>query len=192
MLLLLLPPLLESFANAVRHVPETPIYPSIPSPATSPHPSSPPISATRFTSYLLIYAVMSLSKNPQQMQSEPGPSMPPTAGGTVTAETKLDNAIQHACKMLDAIYKPQSDDEWIRHSLDHVWLTVFTFVQDVGDSNLEKRLRKLSEFKSHVTPGSDQERKLVNLVRSMVKQEAPWRDLLKNGTLLSSLWRQVQ
>ncbi|KAI0284997.1 hypothetical protein BGY98DRAFT_946592 [Russula aff. rugulosa BPL654] len=129
---------------------------------------------------------MSLSKNPQQMQSEPGPSMPPTAGGTVTAETKLDNAIQHACKMLDAIYKPQSDDEWIRRSLDHVWATVFTFVQEVGDSNLEKRLRELSEFKSHVTPGGDQERKLVNLVRSMVKQEAPWRDLLKNEAFFKS------
>ena len=118
----------------------------------------------------------------------PRPSMPPSAGGTVASGAKLDKAIQDACKILDAIFKAHLDDDWIRYSLIFVWSQVHYAIEQAGDSNLEKRRRKKDEFDSYVTPGSDQERKLINLVRSMAKHEVPWKDLLQNGTLLSSLW----
>jgi len=50
----------------------------------------------------------------------------------------------------------------------------------------------MPEFKAYVMPGSHGERELIRLLRSMVKQDVPWRDLFEIGTLLSSLWRQAE
>jgi hypothetical protein len=45
----------------------------------------------------------------------------------------------------------------------------------------------LSQFEEKVKSGSKEERELIDLLRSMAKQEVPWRGLFEHGTLLSSL-----
>jgi hypothetical protein len=60
-------------------------------------------------------------------------------------------------------------------------------ISQAGDSNQKGRLKNQSEFEAYVKPGSDGERELIKFLRSMAKQEVPWRDLLDNGTLFSSL-----
>jgi hypothetical protein len=145
--------------------------------------------ATRFTSDLLIYAIVSLSENPQQMQSKPDPSTPrPPSGasGAVVPGSKLDQAIQNAGAELEDAFRAELDDNRIRNRLDFAWIKVRNAIDKAGDSKLMKRLKDESEFFSYVSPGSDNERELINLLRSMAAQEVPWRDLFKSGTSLSS------
>jgi len=134
---------------------------------------------------------MSLSKNPQQTQSEPGdpsaprPSTPPSAS-SVAAKSKLEKSIQQACKTLRRTFHPEDDDGEIQENMDVAMVKVYGALSQAGDSNLNDRFRNESEFRAYVRPGSNGERELVNLLRSMAKQEVPWRDLFDNGTSLSS------
>jgi hypothetical protein len=60
-------------------------------------------------------------------------------------------------------------------------------ILQAGDSNQKRRLKNQSEFKAYVKFEGDVERELIKLLRSMAKQEVPWRGLFDNGTLFSSL-----
>jgi hypothetical protein len=137
---------------------------------------------------------MSFSENPQQMRNEPGdspaphPSTPPNASGTVAADhSNLEKSIQNACKFLKRIFPLEYDDDWIKDNLSLTWVIVREAISGAGGSNMKERLKKMSEFRAYVMPGSHGERELIKLMRSMVKLEVPWTDLFENGTLLSFL-----
>ncbi|KAI0278136.1 hypothetical protein BGY98DRAFT_558024 [Russula aff. rugulosa BPL654] len=143
--------------------------------------------ATRFTSDLLIYATMSLSKNPQQMQSKPDPSTPrppSSASGAVVPGSKLDQAIQDARAELEDNFRAELDDNRIRKRLGIAWFIVGNAIEEAEDSKLKKSLKDKSEFFSYVSPGSDNERELINLLRSMAAQEVPWSDLFKSEAFI--------
>jgi hypothetical protein len=125
---------------------------------------------------------MSLSKNLRQTQdASPRPSTP-NASGTVTAGSRLERDIQ----IIRAIFLPQHDDDEIRKRLGNAWFIVHGALLEVGDSIVNERLKNESEFNADVGRGSKGERKLIALLRSMAKEEVPWRELFENGTLLSS------
>jgi len=138
---------------------------------------------------------MSLSENPQQTQFKPRdpsplaphPFTPPSASATVAAKSKLERSIQQACKTLRRIFYPEDDDGEIQKNLGVAWVKVYGALSEAGDSNQKERLRNESEFNAYVRHGSNGERELIKLLRSMAKQEVPWRDLFDSGTLLSSL-----
>jgi hypothetical protein len=124
--------------------------------------------------------------------STPYQSTPPSTSVTVAAESKLENAIQRHCKVLRAIVSPEDppeDDDHIiiQYELGWSWFSVHNAISQAGDLSQKERLRNQSEFKAYVTPGSNGERKLIKLLRSMAKQEVPWTNLFKNGTFLLSL-----
>ncbi len=110
-----------------------------------------------------------------------------SASGTVPKGSKLDKAIQDACEVIEPNFKAEYDDEVIIRRLSTVWINVHDVVQASGDLDLNDRFRNMSEFKSYVTPGSDEERKLINLLRRMTEKQVPWENLFLNGTSLSSL-----
>jgi len=117
-------------------------------------------------------------------------STPPSASGTIAAGSNMEEAIQDACYSLRRMFAPEDDDGQIKKSLNHAWNIVHDALSK-GGSKLKGRLRDKSEFIAYVTPGSDKERELIELLGSMAKKEVPWGDLFKDGTLLSSLWRQA-
>ena len=84
-------------------------------------------------------------------------SWPSSVSGTVAAWSKLEEAIQGACGLLESIFE--------------TWFRTFRTIQQAGDSNLKGRLKNLSEFNTYVTSGSDGEREPIKLLRSMVKQD---------------------
>jgi hypothetical protein len=115
-------------------------------------------------------------------------STPPSATGTaVTAGSELEKAIQKACGTLELNFGAEHDDDWIKKTLYLALPMVSRAISQAGDSNQKGRLKNQSEFEAYVKPGSDGERELIKFLRSMAKQEVPWRDLLDNGTLFSSL-----
>ena len=133
---------------------------------------------------------MSLSENLQQPQSEPGdpsarPSTPPSASGTVAADSNLEKSIQEACEPFGRIFLREDEDNWVKKSL--AWFAVGGAISRAEGSNQKERLRNKSEFMDYVMPGSHGERELIKLLKSTMKQEVPWRDLFENGTLLSPL-----
>ena len=71
--------------------------------------------------------------------------------------------------------------------LGTAWVNADDVISGAGDSDLKKRFRNMSEFRSYVTPGSNEERKLINLLRNIAEGQVPWEDLFLNGNLLSSL-----
>jgi hypothetical protein len=109
---------------------------------------------------------------------------PPSLSTSSVAQSKLNEATQKACEFLKHVFESRHDDEWIMDSLSVIWGKVHDALSNSRDSNLKQRLRDLSEFKSHVKPGSNRQRELINLVRRMAKGEVPWQDLLTNGTFL--------
>lgn len=121
---------------------------------------------------------MSLSDNSQQ-------TTPSSTIGTVPKKSKLEEAIEKACQVLDAIFK--EDDNRIKNNLILAWAKVYSTLWEGGDSNLKARLRNESEFRNYVTPGSNEERELINSLKSMARRGVPWKDLFENSTLLSSL-----
>jgi hypothetical protein len=72
--------------------------------------------------------------------------------------------------------------------LSNIWFNVHRAISRAGDSRQKEILRNESEFKAYVTePESNRKRELIELLRSMVKQEVNWEYLFQNGPLLSSL-----
>jgi hypothetical protein len=156
------------------------------------------MSRTILLDSLQVCAIMSSSKNSQETQAKPEPSMPrssisPTSGGTITTRPELDEAIEYlrAIEDLKHYFKAADDDNRISSYLDMARVIVYVVVKKAGVPQLQKRLRNKSEFDSLVTHGSDEERKLVNLLKSMARGEVDWKELFVNGTLLSSLRCQV-
>ena len=133
---------------------------------------------------------MSLSENSQQTQSEPGgptasaphPSVPPNFSGTLTTEPNLEKSIQQACEILRRNFLPEDDDSMIQQSLVYAWFSVYNVISQAGGSDLKERRRNLSEFEAYTRPGSNGERELAKLLRSMANQELAWRNLFDNGT----------
>jgi hypothetical protein len=130
-----------------------------------------------------------MSENSQEIKSEPGDSsMPrlstsPSSGGTTAAGLLVET-----CELLKGIFDATRSDEWIRKNLNLVRGSVLDYVKQAGVSKLQERLRNYAEFRSYVKPGSEEERKLVNLLKRMAKSEVPWAELfqVENGTLLLS------
>jgi hypothetical protein len=102
-----------------------------------------------------------------------------------STQAKLEEAIQPVKLHI----KAEHDDNSIKANLDIVWLFVNRAISQAGDSNQKRRLKSQSEFEAYVKSEGDVERELelIKLLRSMAKQEVPWRDLFDNGTLFSSL-----
>jgi hypothetical protein len=154
---------------------------------------SPATIATSQLARFTFYTIMSLSENPRQTQSElgdasaPHPYTPPSASGTVATGSKLDKAIESACKQLRRGFLPGDDDDWIKINLADAWNKVHSAISQAGGPNLKKRLRNKSEFLAHAKPESNVERELIKLVGSMAKGQVDWGDLFQHGTLLSSL-----
>jgi hypothetical protein len=96
-------------------------------------------------------------------------------------------AIQNACIFLGRIFLPEDNEDEIKKILGSAWYVVHNALSHAGDLNRRERLRNEDEFNAYVRPGSNGERKLLQLMGSMAKQQVPWRDLFENGTLLSSL-----
>jgi hypothetical protein len=117
----------------------------------------------------------------------PHPLTPPCRDRATGTRSKLEKAIQHACKRIRRNFSTEDDDDDIKQNLDIAWAVVGSAIQLAGDSNLKKRVKNQFEFYSYVAPGSNEERELTNLLKSMAKEEVPWEDLFNNGTLLSSL-----
>jgi len=112
--------------------------------------------------------------------------MPPSASATVAAGPKLEKAI----KSLKANFKAEHDDDTIKGNLGVAWLNVYDVYTDIstaGGTNQKERLKESSDFKKYVKSGSEGERKLITLLRSMAEQQVPWSELFENGTSLSSL-----
>ncbi len=139
---------------------------------------------------------MSSSRNPRETQradrtwihdrggpSAPHPlaSMPPSP--TVVAGKILDETIiEEACEMLGLSFSPKRDnDNHIREHLGVARAFVHGALSRAGDSKLKGRLRNEYNFNAYLkSDGKEQE--LVDLLRSMAKQEVPWRNLFENGT----------
>ena len=115
-------------------------------------------------------------------------STPQSASGTVAAGSKLEMQIQDVCKSFRRTLLPEDDDDAIKKELGTTWFRVYNTLSKTGNSKLKDRLRNESEFKAYVRPGSNGERQLLTLLRSMAKQQVPWRNLFEHGTSLSSLW----
>lgn len=119
--------------------------------------------------------------------SAPHPCTPPSTSDTVAAESELERrTIQEACKHLRLCFAPEDEDDEIKKNLYLALAIVHNALSLAGNSDMEKRIRNVSEFKSYVTSGSNRERELVKLLRSMAKQDS-WEDLFKNSTFLSFL-----
>jgi hypothetical protein len=88
---------------------------------------------------------------------------------------------------LERLFTTEDDDDNIKVNLDVALTIVRKYIRLAGDSNLKKRVRNESEFRSYVVPGSDEEQELTNLLKRMARKEVPWKDLFENSTLLMSL-----
>ena len=113
-------------------------------------------------------------------------STPPSASGTVPAGPILEKAIE----FLKVIFKAEHDDDTIKDNLSHAWLKVYEFYERIstaGGSSQKERLKESSDFENYVKSGSEGERKLIALLRSMAEGQEPWIKLFENGTSLSSL-----
>ncbi|KAF8498580.1 hypothetical protein F5888DRAFT_1802761 [Russula emetica] len=82
------------------------------------------------------------------------------------------------------IFLPQHDDDEIRKRLGNTWFIVHGALLQAGDSIVKERLKNESEFNADVGRGSKGERKLIALLRSMTKEEVPWRELYENEAFL--------
>jgi hypothetical protein len=114
----------------------------------------------------------------------------PSAPCPSTAPSKSEKAIQHACDIFRVLFLPEDDDDKIQQRLSISWFNVHSAISQAGDLNQKERLRNESEFNAYVTArGSNGERKreLIKLLRSMAKQEVPWRNLFQNGTFFIPL-----
>jgi hypothetical protein len=109
-----------------------------------------------------------------------------TPSATVTAGSKLEMEIQDASEALRRMFLPEDDDDDIKKYLNTAWFYVHDALLRGGDSKLKERLKNESEFRAHVRPGSNGERSLLTLVRSMAKRQVPRRNLFEHGTFLSS------
>jgi hypothetical protein len=97
----------------------------------------------------------------------------------------MPEAFQISCNILMGAFQYSVDDNAL---LGNIWFNVHSAISRAGDSRQKERLRNESEFKAYVTePESNRKRELIDLVRSMVKQEVNWECLFQNGPLLSSL-----
>jgi hypothetical protein len=113
-------------------------------------------------------------------------STPPSASGTVPAGPILEKAI----KSLKATFKAEHDDDTIKYNLGRAWLNVHNVYKGIsmaGGTSQNERLKELSDFENYVKSGSEGERKLIALLRSMAEGQEPWIKLFENGTSLSSL-----
>jgi hypothetical protein len=69
--------------------------------------------------------------------------------------------------------------------LSNIWFNVHRAISRAGDSRQKEILRNESEFKAYVTePESNRKRELIELLRSMVKQEVNWEYLFQNEAFL--------
>ena len=115
-----------------------------------------------------------------------------SATGTVEAgSAELEDAIQDARETLAKIFCPEDDDIRIKKRLSLAWAIVHNVISQAGGPKLKNRFKDVSEFETHVRSRSTGERELVELLRSMAKQEVSWRELFDNGTLLSSFSRRA-
>jgi hypothetical protein len=109
----------------------------------------------------------------------------PSALCPSTTPSRSEKAIQQACDILRVLFLPEDDVDTIQQRLSIAWFNVHSAISRAGDLNQKERLRNEGEFNAYVMArGSNGERKgeLVKLLRSMAKQETPWRDLFQNGT----------
>jgi len=125
---------------------------------------------------------MSSIQNPQKTL---GDTASPPGGGAVTAKIS-QKAKQEAIRTFQRILQPNDTFEEIRESLKAVWFTVWVAHDDGGDPNIKGRLRNQEEFLAYVEHGSQEQRKLFDLLTSMAKNLVPWDGLFENGTSLSA------
>ena len=118
---------------------------------------------------------MSISKNPQQLQSEPGgppaphPSTSPGAGGTVSAESSLKDAVQEARKLLRKVFILTV----MIIGLGLVWYIIHDAISRARDSDMKERLENESEFKIYLGPTEDLEPSLEDACEYLKKNFHP-------------------
>ena len=120
------------------------------------------------------------------MSSEDPPhtSTPPSANDTVEAGSDLEQAIERACKGLKRCFYPEDEDDEIKRNMINAWNFVYVAISQAGSPELKERLRNRDEFSAYVRPGHEGEQELLELLRSMAKEQVPWKKLFVNGTLL--------
>ena len=122
--------------------------------------------------------------------SSRSPSVNPLtpASGTAAATSKLDEETRIFLQQnFELNFTTEDADDTIKRKLNIALTIVGNAIELAGDSDLEKRVRNKSEFRSYAARGSEKEQELTNLLKRMARKEVPWKDLFQNSTSLMSL-----
>ena len=99
-------------------------------------------------------------------------------------QAKLEKSIQSSYKTFVAVLNAEDDvidDNLIKSNFTFAWVLVHHVISTAGNPIQKEHLRDLSEFRERVKSGSKEERELIDLLQSMVKQDVPWRNIFENG-----------
>ena len=83
--------------------------------------------------------------DPADNNGNPSTPTRPTPPSTQSTICISEQTIQYMCKYLERSIRTSDDDDWIRQSLDFVWVAVRDALQE--DPNLKARLANENQFK---------------------------------------------